>query len=387
MAPARGVAISSAMGHIRPAGPFSFISGSVLYYALAFACLLGAHFQRDRVPAFVLWTGWGALILAAAVSGSRSLLVSLGPVAAGAGVAYLVRPQLFGAMVRTLGTAMLVISVVWASSVVQDGVQVFSARLRNTGGASVLLDRMRGTLDMSLSAWSTAPIMGEGLGLGTNAGSALLGSRLQAGRDEWTRGYSRQGRRLGLLPCCASGCLAAYKHRRGGQMGHVLPILCLVRAPQIFSPASGVKRAYRALPFGPRGCVLPPVELLPWMRFALPAQPRPPAFEFANGLVRRRGLCVSCPRASDHHVRASILHWNRPTECLATVAALRTQGVPLQLTIIDNQSSAESLRVLEAGLPADVELIRLPENVDGTTHNRCSTMVNRIVSVLWDWRP
>jgi N-acetylglucosaminyl-diphospho-decaprenol L-rhamnosyltransferase len=79
---------------------------------------------------------------------------------------------------------------------------------------------------------------------------------------------------------------------------------------------------------------------------------------------------VSCPRASDHHVRASILHWNRPTECLATVAALRTQGVPLQLTIIDNQSSAESLRVLEAGLPADVELIRLPENVGwGRAHN------------------
>jgi hypothetical protein len=222
--------ISSALGHIRPAGPFSFISGSVLYYALAFACLLGAHFQRDRVPAFVLWTGWGALILAAAVSGSRSLLVSLGPVAAGAGVAYLVRPQLFGAMVRTLGTAMLVISVVWASSVVQDGVQVFSARLRNTGGASALVDRMRGTLDMSLSAWSTAPIMGAGLGLGTNAGSALLGSPVfKLGEDEWTRVIFEAGPPLGvaylawrvwvvwLLMKAAVGA---------ARWGHVLPILC-----------------------------------------------------------------------------------------------------------------------------------------------------------------
>jgi hypothetical protein len=64
---------------------------------------------------------------------------------------------------------------------------------------------------------------------------------------------------------------------------------------------------------------------------------------------------VSCPRASDHHVRASILHWNRPTECLATIAALRTQGVPLQLTIIDNQSSAESLRTWSSDWPAVVD--------------------------------
>jgi GT2 family glycosyltransferase len=49
---------------------------------------------------------------------------------------------------------------------------------------------------------------------------------------------------------------------------------------------------------------------------------------------------------------------------------LLAQGVPLQLTILDNHSSPESLRVLESGLPADVELVRLSENAGwGRAHN------------------
>ncbi len=222
--------ISSAMGRIRPAGPFSFISGVVLFYALALACLLGSHFQRDRVPAVVQWTGWGALMLAVAVSGSRSLLVALAPVAAAAGVAFFVRPQLFGAMVRTFGTAMLIVSIVWASSAVQEGVQVFNARLRNTGGASVVIDRVRGTLDMSLSAWSTAPMTGAGLGMGTNAGSALLGKRaFQLGEDEWTRVMFEAGPPLGLAYLgwrIWVVWLLMKAAVRTATWGHVLPLLC-----------------------------------------------------------------------------------------------------------------------------------------------------------------
>ncbi len=69
-------------------------------------------------------------------------------------------------------------------------------------------------------------------------------------------------------------------------------------------------------------------------------------------------------------MRASILHWNRPADCLTTIEALRAQGVPLQVTVIDNNSSAESFHKLGEGLPSDVELIRLSENVGwGPAHN------------------
>ena len=69
-------------------------------------------------------------------------------------------------------------------------------------------------------------------------------------------------------------------------------------------------------------------------------------------------------------MRVSILHWNRPAECLATIAALRESGLALKLTVVDNQSAEENLSALEAELPFDVELMKLPKNVGwGPAHN------------------
>lgn len=68
-------------------------------------------------------------------------------------------------------------------------------------------------------------------------------------------------------------------------------------------------------------------------------------------------------------MRVSIVHWNRPAECVATVTALRGQGLPLEITIVDNGSSAENLSALRARLP-DVEIVELPTNVGwGRAHN------------------
>src|SRR5260221_10367258 len=69
-----GLQIAAARAKIRPAGPFSFISGPVLYFAMVFACVLGLHVTRARVSATAQWCGWAALFVAAAVSGSRSLI-------------------------------------------------------------------------------------------------------------------------------------------------------------------------------------------------------------------------------------------------------------------------------------------------------------------------
>jgi N-acetylglucosaminyl-diphospho-decaprenol L-rhamnosyltransferase len=76
---------------------------------------------------------------------------------------------------------------------------------------------------------------------------------------------------------------------------------------------------------------------------------------------------ASSPRLS---MRVSIVHWNRPEECLATVAALRDQPLPVHVTVVDNHSRHEHLATLESRLPADVELIPLSENVGwGRAHN------------------
>ena len=71
----------------------------------------------------------------------------------------------------------------------------------------------------------------------------------------------------------------------------------------------------------------------------------------------------------DAPVQVSIVHWNRPIECLATVQALNRQGLPLVITVVDNHSSADARKTLTA-LPGDVELISLPDNRGwGAAHN------------------
>ena len=70
------------------------------------------------------------------------------------------------------------------------------------------------------------------------------------------------------------------------------------------------------------------------------------------------------------NVTVSILHWNRPAECLATVAAFRASGLPFAITVIDNASQPEHRARLQSELPSDVEWLPLAANLGwGRAHN------------------
>jgi GT2 family glycosyltransferase len=57
-----------------------------------------------------------------------------------------------------------------------------------------------------------------------------------------------------------------------------------------------------------------------------------------------------------------VVHWNQSAACIATVNALRAQGVPLRVTVIDNDSEAEALEDLQAELDSSVMFVRLEQN-------------------------
>lgn len=66
----------------------------------------------------------------------------------------------------------------------------------------------------------------------------------------------------------------------------------------------------------------------------------------------------------------SIVHWNRPQECIATVKMFLAQNIPLEISVIDNCSSQENFTILKENLPSNVTLIRLEENQGwGVAHN------------------
>src|ERR1035437_8217676 len=80
-------------------------------------------------------------------------------------------------------------------------------------------------------------------------------------------------------------------------------------------------------------------------------------------------LCVMRPTV-ESKIQAFILHWNRPEECLKTVAAFQNQDVSISICVIDNASRLEKFELLHRRLPDGVELVRLEENKGwGGGHN------------------
>jgi len=57
-----------------------------------------------------------------------------------------------------------------------------------------------------------------------------------------------------------------------------------------------------------------------------------------------------------------IVHWNRPRECLRAIESFLAQGIPVHLSVVDNASDPNLLKILVEGLAPGVELIRLEEN-------------------------
>ncbi len=57
-----------------------------------------------------------------------------------------------------------------------------------------------------------------------------------------------------------------------------------------------------------------------------------------------------------------VVHWNQPDACLATVRALSTQGIPLRITVVDNDSAGEAYARLQAELDPAVAIVRLDDN-------------------------
>ncbi len=226
-----GVQILTSLGKIRPAGTFSFVSGPIQYFSMAFACLIALHFSRTHIAKLLVLGGWGSVMLAASVSGSRSLVAGLMPVALTAVAAFFIRPRLVGGTFRMAATGVAVATVVWTFAVVREGVDIFNMRMEDSGGTTEMLSRSGTSYDLAASAWTSAPLLGVGLGIGTNAVSALLGlAPFHVGETEWMRVIYEAGPVLGLAYLLWRLWLIVELGRwsvRAAAIGNLLPITLL----------------------------------------------------------------------------------------------------------------------------------------------------------------
>ena len=192
--------IFAAPGHIRPAGTFSFVNGPIGFFSIAIAALIAASVER-ALSWPMLVTGWVAVSLAAAVSGSRSFLAAIaGVVLVGiAGWARGRSSRLGRGLVASAFTALVVVNFLGSFDTVREGAEVIQSRFDQWGNGG-LSRRLMYDFDTIKWAIVDSPVLGVGLGAGTNAAAAYQGATVfRWGEGEWPRVIFEAGPVLGLF--------------------------------------------------------------------------------------------------------------------------------------------------------------------------------------------
>jgi hypothetical protein len=192
--------IFAAPGHIRPAGTFSFVTGPMGFFTIVMAALIAGSVEGG-----LRWTlriaGWIAVPLAAAVSGSRSFLAAVaGVMLVGiAGWATGRSTKLGKGMVISAFMALVAVNLLGSFDTVREGADVIQSRLDQWGNGGFARRLM---YDYNTIQWAVvdSPMLGVGLGSGTNAAAALQGTKgFRWGEGEWPRVIFEAGPILGLL--------------------------------------------------------------------------------------------------------------------------------------------------------------------------------------------
>jgi hypothetical protein len=195
-----GGQLISVGNRIRPAGLFSFVTGMVSFLSVVTAFLLGGYLDRNNTSNWLRTLTIPCLLFSLVVSGSRSALVGVTIIV----VAVLLLCVRQFSRVRSILTPAILGYLVFVAlcylPLFREGLDVHEERLRAGGGVrNGIVGRFLGDLGESIDTALATPLLGRGLGIGTNAGAALLtGSRsFLLGESEWSRVVAESGPILG----------------------------------------------------------------------------------------------------------------------------------------------------------------------------------------------
>ena len=198
---AGGAQLATSGGKVRASGTFSFITGVVAFYSTVAAFLIHSLIRSGTVPRWVQFAGGAGLVAAIATSGSRALFISVAVVLIGVLLVVLRRPQLLARVFIGIAFLALVTGTVLQLGVMREGVEVLTARFDDAGGHSGIWPRLAQMFSGPLYHTFNTPLGGYGLGLGTNAGAALITGRADylLAEDEWSRVIMESGPIVGNL--------------------------------------------------------------------------------------------------------------------------------------------------------------------------------------------
>lgn len=203
---AEGEMMLSALGKVRTAGTFSFVTGVIAFFALGTAYLIWAALKRNVYRAWLLYAAGAAIAIGIAVSGSRSVVGACAVVASSLVAVLIFRPSALNRFGQTLLVAVALGFVVMQTPLFKEGANVLTTRFNEVAEATEksvgagLVERFFGDFIESFTVLTKAPFLGYGLGIGTNAGAKFLTGRAMflLSESEWSRIYLESGPLLGL---------------------------------------------------------------------------------------------------------------------------------------------------------------------------------------------
>jgi hypothetical protein len=180
-----GGQISGALGHVRPAGTFSFITGPICFFPIVTAMCIWGLMRADLFPRWSVLAASIANLIVIPVSISRTIAITTG---------LMIVVALLGAMIRggmefqprrlqQIGIALAVAALVIVGLVqvpfVQDAANTFTTRWTqaqgNTGDNSALEERTVSIVTEVLDPISKTSMIGEGIGAGSTVAAAING--------------------------------------------------------------------------------------------------------------------------------------------------------------------------------------------------------------------
>lgn len=199
-----GQQIGSVMGKIRPPGTFSFITGAAQYFSLVASFLIYGLVQSKIYANWLLAVAGFALVSALAVSGSRLAIGSVAVVVGALVAGLLIKPQFAAKSYRLIMLMGIVGYGIKFIPSFNEGIEVLNTRVQAADAVENegIFSRFFNGLFGAFRDTEQIPLLGYGLGMGTNAGAALLtgnANKFLLAEGEWPRIVLESGLLLGLL--------------------------------------------------------------------------------------------------------------------------------------------------------------------------------------------
>ena len=226
-----GAGFGGAMGYFRPPGTFSFTNGLVAFFSLASAYIFYFWLRPIHINKLVLIAATIGLIAVIPFSISRTLGYTILVMLFFVLMTLTRNPKYIGKiLVGVIGVSVLVI-LLSKTGILETPMEVFlrrydEAAVSEGGVEGTIGNRYFGNMYKAIVNSTEKSFFGLGLGLGTQAGSAMMGAAgtFLVAEDEWPRVVGEMGAILGIAVIAirviitAKVGLASYLQIRNGKV-------------------------------------------------------------------------------------------------------------------------------------------------------------------------